>query len=40
MKEELAWKLISQMIMGVKVLHDNHILHRDIKCANIFLNSR
>lgn len=23
--------------MGMKVLHDKKILHRDLKCANVFL---
>ena len=27
------------MTSGLKVLHDRSILHRDLKCANVFLNS-
>mgnify|MGYP001567333686 CR=1 FL=1 len=26
------------MIKGLKALHDRNVLHRDLKCANVFLN--
>jgi NIMA (never in mitosis gene a)-related kinase len=32
--------IVSQMILGLKALHDSKICHRDLKCANIFLTSR
>jgi NIMA (never in mitosis gene a)-related kinase len=31
--------MMAQMFIGLKVLHDMKICHRDLKCANVFLNS-
>lgn len=37
MKEKVIWKVLLQVVKGLKALHDLRILHRDMKCANIFL---
>ena len=37
MKEEDVWNIFYQMVVGLQTLHKNKIVHRDIKCANIFL---
>ena len=39
MKEQDIWRYAIQMIMGLKTLHDMKILHRDLKCANVFLST-
>ena len=35
--EKLVCHIFIQIVRGVKTLHDLKIVHRDIKCANIFL---
>jgi len=37
MKEEDIWSTLYQMLIGLQALHNYKIVHRDIKCANIFL---
>jgi len=36
--ESLIWRYFLHILRGLKVLHDNSILHRDLKCANIFIS--
>eukprot|EP00929_Paragymnodinium_shiwhaense_P097306 TRINITY_DN5903_c0_g3_i1.p1 TRINITY_DN5903_c0_g3~~TRINITY_DN5903_c0_g3_i1.p1 ORF type:complete len:555 (+),score=122.87 TRINITY_DN5903_c0_g3_i1:232-1896(+) len=37
MRESDVWRYVHGMCMGLKALHDMKILHRDLKCANVFL---
>ena len=36
--ENEVWKMLIQIVYGLKALHDINIMHRDIKSANIFMN--
>ena len=36
-KEKYIWKVVIQVVAGLKSLHELNILHRDMKSANIFL---
>jgi len=37
MDEEYAWRVLIQVVRGLKELHNVKILHRDLKSANVFL---
>ena len=36
--ESEIWFLFIQAVKGLQMLHDMKIVHRDIKCANLFLS--
>lgn len=36
-KEKTIWSILIQILQGMKYLHDNNIIHRDLKSANLFL---
>lgn len=37
MEEEEIWKIFIGITNGLHTLHQLKIMHRDLKCANIFL---
>ena len=37
--EKEIWSYLIQILQGLKVLHDNRIMHRDLKSANVFLKN-
>jgi NIMA (never in mitosis gene a)-related kinase len=39
LSEDFIWKVFIQVVKGLKSMHDLNIMHRDLKSANVFLNS-
>ena len=39
LKEDFIWRVLIQVVKGLKAMHDLNIMHRDLKSANVFLNS-
>ena len=39
-KENEIWSIFIQLMQGLRVLHNHHVMHRDLKTANIFLNKK
>ena len=37
--ESEVWSYFVQMLQGINSLHDSGIVHRDLKCANVFLTA-
>ena len=38
MDEKEIWRTIIEMTVGLRLLHERKIFHRDLKSANVFLN--
>lgn len=39
LKEDFIWRVFIQVVKGLKSMHDLNIMHRDLKSANVFLNT-
>ena len=37
LNENTIWKIFIQICLGVQYLHSRQIIHRDLKCLNVFM---
>jgi NIMA (never in mitosis gene a)-related kinase 1/4/5 len=38
MSERDIWFNFIQIVRGLKAMHEMNVMHRDLKCANVFMN--
>lgn len=38
MSEKEIWMIFIQITKGLRAIHDMSVMHRDLKCANVFMN--
>lgn len=36
--ENEVWRIFIQIVKGLRAIHEMNVMHRDLKCANVFLN--
>ena len=39
-EEKILYKIIKQICLGIKEIHDKNIIHRDLKSENIFISEK
>ena len=38
MPERDIWMIFIQITKGLSAMHEKNVMHRDLKCANVFMN--
>jgi NIMA (never in mitosis gene a)-related kinase 1/4/5 len=38
MPEREIWMIFIQITKGLRTMHEKNVMHRDLKCANVFMN--
>ena len=38
MSEKDIWTIFIQITQGLRAMHEKNVMHRDLKCANVFMN--
>ena len=38
MSENEIWMTFIQITKGLRAMHEKNVMHRDLKCANVFMN--